>query len=144
MSKGEVRSKHPGEPRPPRASDRRGHPAAPRVPQGVINDLLRCGIEETIHARAAHGGQRGWREKDDELCRLVDHVGRLDRRQRRGHPGGCPPRHELPGDARLLQRRLLRRFPQARLGRMVRVTLRISCMAKCFDGADTGSWARLT
>ena len=88
------------------------------MPQGVINDLLRRGMEETIHARAAHGGQRGRREKDDELRRLVDHVSRLDRRQRRGHPGGCPPRHELPGDARLLQRRLLRRFSQARRGKL--------------------------
>ena len=80
-------------------------PSAPRVPHQVIHHLLRSGAEDAVDGGAADRRQRvGW-EEDDQQGSLVDHVSRLDRRQRSRHASSCSLVDHLPREARVLLRR---------------------------------------
>ena len=103
---------------PSSPGNRRRGPSATRAPQHVINDLPRRGVEEARHAGATHGGQRVGRQQHDELHGLVDHLSSLDRRQRRRHARRSALGDELGSEARVLERRLLRRIPQPSRGEL--------------------------
>jgi hypothetical protein len=86
------------------------------MPHQVIHHLLRSGSENAVDGGAADRRQRvGW-EEDDQQCSFMDHVGRLDRRQRSRHASSCSLVDHVPREARVLLRRAPRFLAQARSG----------------------------
>jgi hypothetical protein len=86
------------------------------MPHQVIHHLLRSGSEDAVDGGAADRRQRVGREEDDQQGSLVDHFGRLDRRQRSRHASSCSLVDHLPREARVLLRRAPRFLAQARSG----------------------------